>query len=272
MISIKKQVEMNKYDKEYFGHLFKSPDYSKRIKLSSFGHIYRDLARLHRLSEKDKVVDFGCGNGELSFCLYQKYKPSIIGIDYSADAIDIAKDNLKKLTKLHKSPKISFLNVNNEDLPSLKDINCVYFCDVLEHLYDQEIAVVLKQVKSWNENKIKILIHTDNNVFLRFIRPLLDLLSVLSKTSTVEEIKRRNQWESERHVNLTNPKRFRKAMSQYGFYQVRVIYSDVSMENIEKQLAGLAQLPFLRESAYFFLRVFKSLSPSFYGVYEYQSK
>lgn len=272
MSFIKKQVTTQKYDKAYFGHLFKSPDYSKKVKFSSFGHIYRELASLSPLFPTDRVVDFGCGNGDLSFCLYQKYQPTVLGIDYSSDAIEIAQLNLKKFSRQVKKPRISFLNVNNHQLPQLKNINCIYFCDVLEHMYDEEIEIVIGYLKHWNKEHLRILVHTDNDIYLRFIRPTLDLLSVLLRITTFTEIKLRNAWEAERHVNLTNPARFRRGMARYGFREVKVQYSKANMEKIARQLAGLAKLPFLSHIIFFCLSLFQSLSPSFYGIYEYHAQ
>ncbi len=272
MNSANKQVKTIKYNKKYFESLFKSHDYSKKVKFASFGHIYRDLANLCKLSPGDKVVDFGCGNGELSFCLYQKYGAEVTGIDYSGDAIQIAKDNLVKLCKIDKNPNIRFINVNNDGLPKLKNISYVYFCDVLEHMYDHEISQVLKRVKLWNNKKIRIVVHTDNNTFLRFVRPFIDGLSIITGTSSVHQVQSRNLWESERHVNLTNPSKFRKNISKYGFNEVKLFYPEVNMDKIERQLGGLSRLPLLKKIVFFALKMLKPLSPSFYGVYEYESR
>lgn len=267
-----KQVDKSKYNKEYFVSLFKTPDYSKKVTLNSFGHIYREIANLYKLSPEDRVVDFGCGNGELSFCLHKRYNPTIFGIDYSKDAIEVSNVNLNLLKKRDKNLKIKFINTNNNHLPDLKDINYVYFCDVLEHMYDHEIATVLNEIKKWNKTKIKILIHTDNNIFLRFVRPFLDLLAIISGLSNPKAINKRNIWESERHVNLTNPRKLREFIELLGFRQVKLVYSVASEDKVGRQLGDLSSLAFLKSLSFTILHFFKSLSPSFYAVYVYESK
>ncbi len=270
MSNHRKQVSQSKYNRQYYVNLYSPPDYSKKLYLKSFGHTYRELAKIQKLSPLDKVVDFGCGNGELSFCLHHVYKSKVTGVDYSEDAIKVSQKSLHLYKKNYKNPKISFLNFNNTELPKLSNINYVYFCDVLEHMYNHEIALVLKKVKTWNKQKIKIIVHTDNDIYLRFARPILDTIAILTMVSTLAEIKTRNLWESERHVNLTNPKRLGKYLSSLGFRQKRLLYSVANEDKVVRQLGKLSKYNFLKRLSLVFLRFFKFLSPSFYCIYEYE--
>lgn len=269
----KKQVAVEKYNKEYYEGLYISPDYAADFDWSTFGDIYKEMANILPLSKDSVVVDFGCGNGEQSFCLYKKYGCSVTGIDYSEDAIGIAKENLEKLYTKDPSATVSFVNNNNDALPILENIDVVYFCDVVEHMYDSEIALVMEQVKQWNrQGKIKAVVHTDNTLFLDFVRPFLDSLSVLCRVSTVRDIKKRNAWENERHVNLTNPRRFKRTMENLGFYEVTLRYPEISLGRVERQLGKLGRVPGLSKALYAGVKMFQFLSPSFYAVYEYTEK
>lgn len=271
MNSIKRQVDVNRYDTDYYEKLYVSPDYSKEFDWNDFGDIYKDLANLIQLSPKDSVVDFGCGNGELSFCLYKKYNSKITGIDYSRDAISIAKNNLKKLKTINTRATLDFINNNNDQLPEFRAVDYVYFCDVLEHMYNDEIELVMEKIKKWNKNKgVRIIVHTDNDLFLRFIRPFIDLLAIFFGITSVKDIKRRNRWENERHVNLTNPVKLRKYIKKLGFRQMVLKYPKIDMSRVENQLGGLVKIPGLKYIAYKCVAILRSLSPSFYAVYEYK--
>lgn len=266
----RKQVSVTKYSRDYYESLYVSPDYSTDFDWNNFGDIYKETANILSLSPQEKVVDFGCGNGEMSFCLYKKYHCSVIGIDYSEDAVAIAKSNLLKLKQKDPSATITFINNNNDELPELSDIDCVYFCDVLEHMYEDEIRNVMEKVKFWGRNgKLRIVVHTDNDLFLKYIRPILDCLSVASGTLSRADILKRNNWEDERHVNLTYPRKFNTVMRAYGFQEVRLRYPEISLLRVKRQLGSLKKIPGLAVFLTAAVNILKFLSPSFYAVYEY---
>ena len=216
-------------------------------------------------------MDFGCGNGNLSFYLALKYHPTIIGIDYSKDAIVIC--NERKTVLLNKKvnlSKISFVNRNNQSLPELNNISAIYACDVFEHMYDTEINKVLKIFKRWKGKKnIKLIVHTDNDLYLNFVRPLLDLLALITGKTTIKFLTGRNIEEKKVHVNLTNPSKLNRLMSRHGFHQNILTYPKVTTKKISQQLGPLSRFRLLVQTAFIILSVLKFLSPSFYAVYEY---
>lgn len=268
----KRQVNVNKYDQDYYHSLYKSPDYVKKINMNDFGNIYQNIASLTDISSNQSVVDFGCGNGELSFYLYLKSNCSAVGIDYSKDAIEIANEHLDKLAKRDRKAKekIKFINKDNKSLPMLR-ADQVYFCDVLEHLYNEEVNSVLKKAKSWQKNgSIIFLVHTDNDLFLNCVRPLLDIISVITFTSKIRDIRDRNNWEKERHVNLSNPHKMRAKMKKFGFTQIALKYPDPKLVTIRNQLGKLCRIPLLDYIIYGAIRISKSFSPSFFAAYKYE--
>lgn len=259
------------YNKQYYIDLFGEKDYSKPLEIDKFGPIYKKIAKLALLSDVDLVVDYGCGGGDLSFYLQQKYKCSIIGIDYSPDAIRICKDKLKKYRQVyHISDKIKFLKGNYDNLPRLKNISILFFCDVLEHIYDKEIALLLKSVRMWGGRggKIRLLVHTDNDFYLRFIRPLVDFLSLILFITNIKSIRERNKFEKERHINLTNPLKLKIKMERWGFREIKLRYPEITKNMIKMQLRTAKNIPLLIDIFYVILRRFTFLCPSFYAVYE----
>jgi len=265
-----KQVKPEKYDKEYFEHVFQSLDYSKEVELGSFKHIYRTMGDMLKINSRDTVVDFGCGNGDLSFYLNKKYDCNVMGIDYSKDAVLLCKANLTKyLIKNRTNSSITFKNINNDQLPKLTNITAVYFCDVLEHMYDHEIQLVLNQVANWiKDGHIYLVVHTDNNIYQKVIRPFIDLLSIIAGSESFVSLRKRNSWEKERHINLTNPYKLSKKMAKWGYNENVLKFPTASLSVIKKQLGPLGNNKIFVLVIRKVLRKLSFLSPTFYVIYE----
>lgn len=263
------QVDQSKYDRAYFEHVFKPIDYSKKVTAEDFRHVYRTIGDLVDFKTHEKLVDMGCGNGDLVFYLGSKYQPTIVGIDYSKDAIDICNENLAnyKLQNLG-AEKISFLNLNNNELVEIPDVDAVFFTDVLEHMYDKEIAFVMDQLKHWKRtSKLKILVHTDNNVYLRLVRPVIDLIAILSGKATFKSVQERNKWEKERHINLTNPWELKTQMESLGFKETKRLFPTPDVQTVKSQLGDLQKVPLLIAATVVVSKFLMFLMPSFYAVY-----
>lgn len=260
-------VAADKYDKAYFETTFAKKDFATPLALEDFGHIYRTMVELLPLRADETVVDVGCGNGELAILLNKVFGCTVIGLDYSADAIDICNANLARWRTHHDDKgKVSFRHY--DQLPSLTGVSAVHFCDVLEHMTDAEIASTLDVVRTWNDGQpIRIGVHTDNNDYLRFIRPGFDALALLTRRQTRATLRARNEFERERHINLTTPRRLRREMRAQGFRETRLLYPTPTEEKIRAHL-GPGQPRAVVAAVKAGLRMAKRLSPSFYAVYE----
>lgn len=265
-----KQVNSNRYNKKYYIKAYGQSNFikDKGYFLSEQSSIYQKIANLVEIRPRDEVVDYGCGNGDLAFYLASKFRCKIKAIDYSEKAIDICNKKLSQVKSSH-SARIKFINCNNDHVHDFENIKIVFFCDVLEHMFDEEIEIVLEQVKKWNVNKkVKIAIHTDNNNYLRFINPLLNLLSILLKIKSLNQIKEESEIDRELHVNLTTPKKLKNKMEKWGYKQLVLKYTPPIKTRVKKQLSGLQNVPYLPEICTFMLVKFDFLSPTFYAVYE----
>lgn len=101
--------------------------YDKLHKEGSFGDEIEFYQLLSTLLKGKKSVDIGCGSG-----LIEKFCPEIVGVDFSSEALKIAKKNGAK--HLVKAEAESLPFSNNEFEISLSN-------GVLEHCFDQEKAV-----------------------------------------------------------------------------------------------------------------------------------
>jgi cyclopropane fatty-acyl-phospholipid synthase-like methyltransferase len=261
-----KQVNPKLYDKKYF--ISYSPDFSKKVSVSLFQKKYNEISSLIKIKSNETICDYGCGTGDLSFVLSLKYDCPIIAIDYSKTAIDMCKNKNKLFLKSTKqNSNIKFLNKNNNEIPNLKNVKYIYFCDVFEHLYDHEINSVLDKISKWHQNTT-IIIHTDNNNYLKYIRPVIDFINIILRKTTLKKIKEERKEEYKRHVNLTNPKCLTKKMSKNSYKLIKIEYPRLNYQTIKTQLGALSKIKPIINLSYFILKITPSLSPSFYAVYK----
>lgn len=257
-----KSVNPKKYNKNYWG-IFKQPNYASyhpRLANKKF----REINSLIKIKKTDFIVDLGCGQGDMCFYLSAKYNCQIIGIDYSKDAINLANKHLKDFRTKYKSANIKFYNLNNQHLPNLKNVKYVFLNDVIEHLYCQELKLMFNKIKDWGNNT-RIAIHTDNNIYIRFIRPFTDIIGKCIGSFDKNYFSSRKNIEK-LHVNLTNPYQLKKFMSNLKYKQIKLDYPQVDIKTINNQLGFKKNNPisFLIK---FFLNLFRPLSPSFYAIY-----
>lgn len=263
-----KQVSSKFYDQKYFQSQSISPNFHKKIKINDFQPKYQQISSLLKVNPSDIICDYGCGTGDLSFLLSLKYNCQIIAIDYSPDAIKICRQKLKLFQKnTQPAAKIKFINKNNQNLPQLKNIKAVYFCDVFEHLYDSEIKLIISQIQKWHQH-LSILIHTDNNNYLKFIQPIINRISLIMKTTTKKEIRNHFLFDKKRHINLTNPKKLRCKLESLGFLQKKLNYPKPSLSAVKSQLGKLSKSKIITKTSLKIIKKIPILSPSFFALYQ----
>lgn len=124
----------------------------------------KELVRVFDIRPGMKVLDIGCGRGEM--VLFAAKRGALaIGIDYSKDAIKLANLMKNKKKKDIKS-RMNFYVMNAKRLkfpPSFFDI--VILSDVLEHLYAEELNTLFKEIKRVLNKDGCVAIHTAPNKF-----------------------------------------------------------------------------------------------------------
>lgn len=264
-----------KYDEKYFQGRYESTDQKMLNGADGFDHIYKKSASLIKLKEGDKVIDLGCGTGQMSIYLSHKFKCDVTGIDYSQLAIDLCHKNLKKFLDRRErlnGEKIRFICSDNKSLPDFSEIKAVFLLDFLEHLYPEEIDSVLEKTKKWNSRKIYLIIRTDNKYYLKFIRPLGDLASIYFGGASRKTIEGNKKIELEKHVNIMDVWTLRKILKKHGFTVIKIKYPEISTEMIKRQFYILGKYRALLYTTLLAGRLLYFLRPSFYIVAKYDSK
>lgn len=83
----------------------------------------------YKISEKDSIIDYGCGKGRLNFYANYFYNSTVTGIEMNAYYYKGALDNKEAFLSKHRkdSPNINFINSFAEKSPICKGDNIFYF-------------------------------------------------------------------------------------------------------------------------------------------------
>ena len=195
-----KQVNSSNFNEEYYIKAYGQSRYIKEkgYFISEQNSIYQKIVDLVEIQSGDEIVDYGCGNGDLTFYLASRFRCKIVGIDYSEEAIDICNRKLSQASG--HSSQVTFIYCDTDYVHDFQNTKIVFFCDVLEHMCDERIKILLKQTKERNiRDKLKVAIHTDNNNHLKFIRPFFDLLNVLLRIKSLNQVKEERRIERDLH-------------------------------------------------------------------------
>jgi 2-polyprenyl-3-methyl-5-hydroxy-6-metoxy-1,4-benzoquinol methylase len=114
------------------------------------------------------VLDVGSGRGEVvTFCA--KAGAWAKGIDYSQDALEIAKKSLKRVDrKVAKRILFERMNVKKISYHD-KSFDVVFMIDVVEHLYPEELKQAFLEIKRVLKPDGKVIIHTPNAWLIEMI-------------------------------------------------------------------------------------------------------
>jgi len=96
---------------------------------------FRLIERIAMPAKHERVLDAGCGSGTISYFL-SSYAGDVIGIDSNPSAIDYARETFK-------APNLQFRLGQFDNLKSDKPFDKIYCIEVIEHLYEQQVADVL---------------------------------------------------------------------------------------------------------------------------------
>jgi 2-polyprenyl-3-methyl-5-hydroxy-6-metoxy-1,4-benzoquinol methylase len=114
---------------------------------------------LEKINVKNKtVLDVGFGRGELLQLAHEKGAKKCIGLDYSKDAYEIAKDYCDKSIELY-NYKISELDMIYD-----KKFNIVFMIDIIEHLTELEFYNFLDLLMPKLNSNSKLVISTPVNI------------------------------------------------------------------------------------------------------------
>jgi|GEM_PF-3034450 len=230
---VMKSVPAKVYDESYYRNINDGGAVFFKTKGKSLSRRMRLSLKHAKIQKSDVVLDFGCGRGDLVFYLAPQCK-SIIGVDYSQDAIKICESMKNKYYK--KFTNISFYRSAIKNL-KLNDnsLDKVFLLDVVEHLYPDELSLLLHKLFKAMKKDAVLVVHTCPNTnfykygypVIRFFYPVLRLFppfrKLLDTKPNWKGLKRlpknpeANSHNEIGHVNEMNPKRMKFVLQNIGF-------------------------------------------------------
>jgi 2-polyprenyl-3-methyl-5-hydroxy-6-metoxy-1,4-benzoquinol methylase len=160
------------YDRKYF--LYGSGGMQplvRAVRTGDFKNVYRynvysSAIEMTEPKKTDRVMDIGCGRGELCVML-AKRGVSVLGIDYAKDSVALCEElrgmlpaNQKKLINFQRG---SLLDRNLKLKKNYYDF--IYFLGVIEHMTVSEANRALEKIYSLLRKGGRVVIHTNNFYF-----------------------------------------------------------------------------------------------------------
>ncbi len=196
-----------------------------------------ETIRFGRIASESRVLDFGCGRGNLILEL-AKRGASAVGVDFSLDAIEFAKSYAAGFPQ-EIQKRVRFMQLSMNEMNFEQEFDVIVFNQVYEHLYDWELKILLAKFKRALKKHGILVISTPNLDYIRYLFPLKRTLEfpfkLIKETLRVirgkskhasspqkflKEIFKIKYPDSEHtrfHINLQTPVTIQKFLTDEGF-------------------------------------------------------
>lgn len=180
------------YDKAYVDKLARQTDFK-----------IKRLLKYVNFKKEDMVVDYGCGDGKLSYLIHNEVS-EYHGVDFSdnfiAEAVRV-NSNIKN-SEFYCEDIIEFAKRNKNKFDK------AFSYDFTEHIYDDDYYKFFSAIKDTLKPNGELYIHTpDGNYFIEILKEHNIILKQFPE-----------------HVAVRNPKENEKILNEIGFSQVKVRY------------------------------------------------
>ncbi len=186
---------------------------------------------LLRIRPGMKVLDIGCGTGELCIEL-AKAGCDVYGIDYSNQGIELAKKNKMQLSANLKT-RVNFSVMDAGDMKFSDNFFDRIVCiDVFEHIHEEPLQRVIQEMTRVIKPKGRIVLETAPNKF--FLGPLSFLAKKVLGWKSFES--------DEYHVNVFDYFRLKQTLSQIPG-KVHITVLNDSHQFLSSRVAGVKNIP-----------------------------
>lgn len=185
-----RRVDPKVYTKDYYlsdctGYEEFKKSYGKELEPR-----FVELIKHFKVEPGTKVLDIGCGRGEMVFFTAKEGASEAIGIDYSKASIALAKLAQKKQPKdIVSKTKFMFMDAKKLNFAD-NEFDLIIMTDVVEHLYPEELELAFKEIRRVLRPNGKVVVHTApnklfNDFFYKFYSyPVGSLLTKLWNFTT----------------------------------------------------------------------------------------
>ena len=210
-------IDSSKYDREYFEN---SCDGYNEFFESKGEFLPKRLQRpidFAQIKEGMNVLDIGSGRGEVSLQCHMR-GAMVFSLDYSWDALKIARTNLSNFQKPDSDLHIFIQQSDAKSLPfTNSSFDRVFMLDIVEHLYPDELSIALSEVKRVLRPDGWLIIHTMPNLWYYHLGyPIYRFFEKLRGHKLPANPRQR--WKNiEVHVNEQTPVKMKQILTRQGF-------------------------------------------------------
>lgn len=187
----------------------------------------QDVFYLVNPSKDEKILDIGCGRGELTYALAAT-GADVIGVDYSEAAIKIAQKTYLGIENL------TYIREDIFKMENLDAFDKIVMADVVEHIEQEVLEKIFEKISRFLSRTGVLVIHTaPNREYYEMIYP--ELRKQAANIGYYLPENPRSYYEQLMHINEQTPKKLQQTLQKF-FPYVNVWTGLVEEMNIDKSL------------------------------------
>lgn len=201
------------------------------------------VMEIANLKPGEKVLDLGTGRGEIAYQSALK-DSNVIGLDYAFVAMGLAK-KLREKSQEKKKP-FSLLLSDARSLPFQNNtFDTIFMLDIVEHLAQNDLISVFRQVNKCLKPGGRLIIHTMPNLnYYKYGYPIYRfVMGILGKKLPKDA--RDRFYHGEVHVNIQTPKSLRENLKNSHFDIINVKLTQISGSKFKKLFCSLVPLKYI---------------------------
>jgi SAM-dependent methyltransferase len=172
------------------------------------------VATIASLKQPGRVLDLGCGRGELSF-YFAHQGSKVTAIDYSKNAIELAKKCFDGEESLQANVELICDDVCHVPLSGKYDLAIA--SDVIEHLSSEEVDKLYQKIAYHLKSDGLFVAHTFPNLWY-YKYEYQRKRKIAASVGAYLPPEPRSRYELLMHINEQSPRVFKKQLSQYFKY------------------------------------------------------
>lgn len=226
----KREVDSSIYRENYYLKAFdgRLEKYLDSLRNGAEDNRFKEVFRIAGLKGGERILDIGCGRGELVYFSLFKGVASAVGIDYSRDALSIAEAAMEILPQDLKK-RAGFLCQNISALKLEGEFDLCFLTDIVEHLTEEQLYKLFSEIKKHLSREGKIIIHTAPNInWIRYEYPLKRFLGI--PFTVIKRLSGKKPYAAPPEAGF-----FKKILSYLDLYYIRDYYSYSPYMHINEQ-------------------------------------
>ncbi len=263
------RVDPTSYDEQYFLSCCQGYDEFLASRGQRLGARFRKALELARVRPGQRILDIGCGRGEL--ILHSALRGAeATGIDYSEAAVRLAEASLRDAPPgVQGRASVLQMDARALQFPSAS-FDTALMTDVVEHLYPRELDQALAEAYRVLKPGGRLIVHTCPNrllmdrVYPAYIRRVHQVVIFLSRLVRYQDSVfnsylptgpryPRTPYEDELHINEQTPAGLRENLRRQGFRVRSLLFWEpyTYPTRWSLRLKALDFLRYLRPMSYF---------------------